>query len=240
MKSKCAIVIPVYKKYLTVFEHASLNRTCAVLGKNHDIFFVCPDSLEFSSDYDNKVHIGIERFDDGFFKSVDTYSKLCETPEFYDRFIRQGYEWMLICQLDAWVFFDRLEYFMDLDYDYYGGTHYDVGPWIGLHNGNGGLSLRKLSVFKHVCETADFSKCVKDEDCAFTRNLAHMFNLAPVDLCLTFSIQHNPTKFEYLRDIHNLPMGCHQPYKSCIWHSVWSRFIPVDYDKILLPYGKQD
>ena len=235
-KSRCAVVIPVYKRKLNKFEHASLLRTCAVLGGQHDLYFVAPESFEKTKCYETPVDIRFVRFEDKYFQSVDTYSKLCELPGFYGYFLDAGYEFMLICQLDAWVFFDRLEHFMNMGYDYFGGPHYQSGPWSGFRNGNGGLSLRRLSAMYEACVKTDFSHNFKPEDCAFTNDCTDILKLAPVDVCFTFSIQQAPVKYEYLNDIHCLPMGTHQPYISQLWHRFWSKYIPVDRETMNEPY----
>jgi hypothetical protein len=82
------------------------------------------------------------------------YNALLLLKNFYGRFIK--YNYMLIYQLDAYVFRDELEYWCSQNYDFIGA------PWItpqiitgdpvfgnrfGVVVGNGGFSLRKIDAF---------------------------------------------------------------------------------------------
>jgi hypothetical protein len=63
---------------------------------------------------------------------------------FYEVF--RQYEYMLIYQLDCWVFRDELEMWCDKGYDYIGAPFFV--KWFvdrGIYVGNGGFSLRKIS-----------------------------------------------------------------------------------------------
>lgn len=114
MSNRVIIVIPIYKKSLNANEAKSLAQCQKVLHQ-YPIIFVAPESLE--ADFiptENKV----ERFDDAYFKSPKTYNKLLINPLFYERFI--AYEFMLIHQLDAYVFKDELEKWCQKGYDYIG------------------------------------------------------------------------------------------------------------------------
>ena len=55
-------------------------------------------------------------------QSVGTYNQMMVERDFYKRFVE--YEYILIYQLDAFVFRDELEQFCDYGYDYIGA------PWI--------------------------------------------------------------------------------------------------------------
>ena len=93
-------------------------------------------------------------YDDNYFLSLNKYSKFMLNKEFYKNFIE--YDYMLIYQLDAWVFEDQLEYWCNQNYDYIGA------PWFeGFHKadesskmldfaGNGGFSLRKIDAILKV------------------------------------------------------------------------------------------
>jgi hypothetical protein len=78
--------------------------------------------------------------------------------EFYSRFTE--YEYILIYQLDAWVFSDVLADWCNKGYDYIGA------PWFELcktHEdgyklwrcGNGGLSLRRIEKFMHFTSATE-------------------------------------------------------------------------------------
>ena len=154
------IVIPIYKTELLDFEIQSLNQCVKILG-DHSIVFVHPKSLDVSTiNFDGRI--SSEKFPDHYFKNVFGYNRLMLTDSFYERFTHSKY--ILIYQLDAYVFRDELLYWCSKDYDYIGA------PWIATPNkgfkkllslfdskkkkarseifykvGNGGFSLRKVS-----------------------------------------------------------------------------------------------
>ena len=161
MQSKLVtIIIPIYKIDLSLTEQISLNQCIKILG-NHSIVFVQPESLDTSS-INFEGRISSEKFPDHYFKSVFGYNRLMLTASFYERFSHSKF--ILIYQLDAYVFKDELLYWCSKDYDYIGA------PWIATPNkgfkkvlslfdskkkkarseifykvGNGGFSLRKVS-----------------------------------------------------------------------------------------------
>lgn len=150
--NKCAIVIPIYKECLSESEILSLNQCFKILG-NYPIIFICQMSLDIGF-YENfcklkNIEFRIQQFDDKYFKGLAEYSKLLLDVNFYKQFI--DYEYILIYQLDAWVFKDKLIEWCDKGYDYIGA------PWFEGYDkpepdakllpeaGNGGFSLRKVS-----------------------------------------------------------------------------------------------
>ena len=142
--SRVIICIPVYRTVLNVFEQVSLKQLYKVLGK-YPIVFIAPQSLQF--DFGELGNgIAVERFPDYYFTGILSYSALMLNGDFYQRF--QMYEYMLVYQLDAFVFSDRLSEFCALGYDYIGAPVYRADPiwhFVGGRVGNGGLSLRKIS-----------------------------------------------------------------------------------------------
>jgi hypothetical protein len=68
---------------------------------------------------------------------------MLETPDFYKCF--STYNYLMIYQLDGWIFTNFLDYYINLNVDYIGS------PWkayiLNLDEdtvGNGGVSLRKV------------------------------------------------------------------------------------------------
>ena len=218
---KCVVVVPVYKEKLNTVEEYSLKQVVNILGDKYEIVLVCPFSLDIT--IYNKIanyNFSILRCNNNFFVSQKSYSDLCEMWQFYDSF--NEYEYMLIYQLDAWIFEDRLDYFINLDYDYIGAVHL-----VGLseinkegENGNGGFSLRKIKKFIDVCKTVDFKKVPywQLEDCAFTQRFKSYFNLAPLNICREFSFHEKP-KMQFEKNNNKLPMGCHawMKYDKYFW-----------------------
>lgn len=223
---KCVVIIPVYKKELSSVEKASLKQVVNILGYNYELVLVCPKSLDISN-YNSTANYNFSllRCSDGYFVSQRSYSDLCEEWQFYSAF--SEYEFMVIYQLDAWVFEDRLEYFINLGYDYIGAPHLVGIKGKDGENGNGGFCLRRIKVFLDVCKKTDFSNFRALEDCVFTQNLKSNFKLAPLDICRQFSFQESP-QIQFEKNGNKLPMGCHafmrfnkNFWKSYIKTSAW-------------------
>lgn len=150
MKKVC-ITIPIYKEKMSEVERASLLQCLRVLGK-YDIYLFGPTELNMS-EYSEllKDKFNYVSFDKKWFKSVDSYSTFMLTKEFYEKFV--NYEFLLIYQLDAWVFRDELEYWCEQGYDYLGAPWFeDKTPIAKMRSkaGNGGLSLRNVSACLHA------------------------------------------------------------------------------------------
>lgn len=117
-----SIIIPIYKSELTEFEKLSLEQCFKVLGK-HKICFVAPESLNL--DYYRNLfgeHFIVQYFNPKYFKGILGYNQLMLSKEFYERFLDN--EYILIYQLDCYVFRDELDYWCSQGYDYIGA------PWL--------------------------------------------------------------------------------------------------------------
>lgn len=164
---KCCIIIPIYNESPSENEVKSIKRNTSVL-KEHDIYVVCPIGLDTGGYRELGLSSFIE-FDDRFFRSNKSYSRLILSEQFYKPFLE--YEYMLIAQTDTYIL--NTEYslgqFIDIGYDYWGAP-WQRGPFDepygvrelvksvfvprprDLHVGNGGFSLRR------VCSTYDLVK----------------------------------------------------------------------------------
>lgn len=158
MRKKCIVVIPVYQQELSSFSRASFQQVLTVLGL-HDIALVTFKELDISmykevAKKHNKA-IYVEFFEKKFFESVAGYNKLCLSTQFYERFA--NYSYMLIYQLDAWVFSDELDIWCNKGYDYIGSPLFlkNSPPYIFDGVGNGGFSLRRIS---HCLEVLNSNK----------------------------------------------------------------------------------
>ena len=151
-----AIVIPVYKSKLDKFEIISLRQCLKILLK-YDIKIVAPRGLDISiyillsKEYNKQI--SFEWFSPDFFTSLNAYNKLMLSWSFYHRF--KNYSFILIYQLDSFVFRDELKYWCDQGHDYIGAPWFENfgdakidSEIIGI--GNGGFSLRKIKGFLHV------------------------------------------------------------------------------------------
>lgn len=197
MPSKVAVVIPVYKAELNPLEQISLAQVRKVLGK-YPLIFVAPEGKNFAyfAPSDKVVH-----FPPQFFKNVQTYSQLLMSPFFYEAF--EDFEYILIYQLDAFVFYDALEEFCALGYDYIGAPR----PYCTRRNfpdkrnilvGNGGFSLRRIKshcklltehteLVKRImgtrAEDGFFAYCGAREDIDFT--------VPPLEIAAMFSVEYS-------------------------------------------------
>lgn len=152
MKQTC-IVVPIYKSFkkLSKEELLSLNQLFGVLGK-HDIFFICAKSFE-PLEYiqaTKRINISpvIKKFQDQYFSSIAGYNKMMLSLNFYRKF--KAYNFMLIYQLDAFVFRNDLDEWCKKNYDFIGAPWFEAcdqnmhtNKIIGV--GNGGFSLRKIN-----------------------------------------------------------------------------------------------
>ncbi|TFU93730.1 hypothetical protein E4T81_07155 [Barnesiella sp. WM24] len=118
---KVNIVIPAYKSTLHQYEEISLRAVAANLSR-HPVTFVVPEGLDISKLTGIVKNAGVETFDPSYFQGIAGYNRLMMSEEFYDRFA--GFNYILIYQLDAYVFSDRLLEWCDKGYDYVGA------PWL--------------------------------------------------------------------------------------------------------------
>lgn len=150
MRQTVVVVIPIYKASVTRNEEISLRQCFAILG-NHPVCFLTHTALatafyeKIADEY--RVRCSFRYFDIGFFSDVSGYNKLMLSRDFYDSFA--DFEYMLIYQLDAYVFSDQLISWCEAGYDYVGA------PWITAEGtllgvGNGGFSLRNIRFFRRI------------------------------------------------------------------------------------------
>jgi len=123
MKALVAVTIPIYKQTISEDELISLTQCLSILGK-HKIIFFAPASLD-TAFYENfchgKIDFAIERFADDYFIDIPGYNRLMLSTAFYKRF--NNYKYILIYQLDAYVFRDELEYWCKQGYDFIGAPY---------------------------------------------------------------------------------------------------------------------
>ncbi|QJD79048.1 DUF5672 family protein [Spirosoma rhododendri] len=121
LTTSVCVVIPVYKPVLSAYEQISLTQCMKVLG-HYPVCLVAPRSLDLSAYTNQYPTLRVYRFDDSFFANIQAYNQLMLNAEFYRAFI--DWEYMLLYQLDAFVFRDELADWCRRGYDYVGA------PWL--------------------------------------------------------------------------------------------------------------
>jgi len=121
VKPSVCVVVPVYKNTLSHYETIALTQCIRVLGQ-YPIALVCPASLPVSLLTAQFPISTIHTFADEFFTDVQAYNRLMLSVAFYDSF--STFEFVLIYQLDAFVFRDELADWCCRGYDYVGA------PWL--------------------------------------------------------------------------------------------------------------
>lgn len=228
LSPKVAVVIPIYKEKLDDLEKISLARVRKVLWR-YPIIFVAPEGKNFSYLTPGDMLV---QFHPQYFQSGRTYSKLLMSPFFYEPFL--SFDYMLIYQLDAFVFYDALEEFCRLGWDYigaawpmsWGNVNVNKTPRVG----NGGFCLRKVAAcYKLVTQNQSLTKGNFSEDTFFALcgvNKKIDFNVAPVEVADIFSMEHYPDRcLKKLR--YKLPFGCHG----------WTKISADFYVELLAKFG---
>lgn len=152
----CAVVIPVYKERPDKNEMQSFCQCLRVLH-NYTIMIVTYLGLNLT-EYDEvakKYFVQLKKiyYSKFYFEDVVGYNKLMKSKSFYMSF--SSFRYILIYQLDAYVFRDELEYWCKQGYDYIGAPLFAESKDKRIETdtlsvGNGGLSLRKVSFFLEV------------------------------------------------------------------------------------------
>ena len=233
--SKVAVVIPIYKEELDDLEKISLAQVRKVL-KNYPRIFIAPDGKNFSYLEPGEI---LFQFPPQHFQSVKTYSQILLQPFFYEPFL--VFDYMLIYQLDAFIFYDALENFCRLGYDYIGAA-WPRYVWIGPmpagktpRVGNGGFSLRRVAACQNLLRKASvlpgyenaLKKFAEDNFFAMCGMMEDVdFNVAPVEIADCFSMEWYPDRHvKKLRG--DLPFGCHS----------WTKFSADFYVELFAQFG---
>jgi hypothetical protein len=135
----------MYRAGLLPDEVYAVRHALAFLSR-YPLFVALPRALNAPLAQFTPVH-----FEDSYFDGIAGYNRLMLSTAFYERFAR--FRYILIYQLDALVFADRLLEFCAQGWDYIGA------PWLKspkdardgfVQGGNGGLSLRHVPAFLDV------------------------------------------------------------------------------------------
>lgn len=200
-----ATVIPIYCGTLTVAEERRLRRTLENSPSN-SCFLVGPNSLQKFLQHELLTGIPFVGFPDEHFESVRTYSRWMLLPDLYREF--NAFKFVVVCQLDA-VIVQPLPLDLDFGFDYLGSPwippwHVSWNPIVGrlklvqpilrplartLRVGNGGLSIRRVNVFRRLSKLPRFSRMANEDIVIsyFHRRLGIV--LAPPELAAQFFME---------------------------------------------------
>lgn len=220
---KCIIIIPLHTFDLKDYEIMSLKQLWSFYYNKYDdidIGIIYPDNLDI---YElEKYNINLNNI-----ITFKTNLYWLSSPYAYNSYIVSNflynlvldYEYILIHQLDSFIFKDELHYWCDKGYDYLGGFDSLLILYNHIVNLNGGFSLRKTSVFNEItkqplvellplygsCEDRLFTEYVYKDKCNI-----------PIDDLLKFSIDiYNYAHIAFFNLLRNeLPFGCHAFQKS--------------------------
>jgi len=238
-KSSVAVVIPVYQASMTDAEQISLRQCMNVLG-NYPVIVVKPAALDLSAFKQQYPSLTFQSFDNSFFTGVDAYNRLMVSVDFYKAFT--AYEYILIYQLDAFVFRDELQKWCGKGYDYIGAPSLhqpefdcipaesarDFAHALSTHRVvlNGGLSLRKISSFLRYLKIYNifYPAWIGNEDMLFCQEATRLkpmklfMNLPTWREALHFAFEKSPAASYELTD-HQLPFACHawERYDAAFW-----------------------
>lgn len=135
---KVAVIIPFYRDTLSHFEEIALLQ-CEKVLINYSKIAIKPQHLVLPQKAGIVSFNNVVNFDDKFFKGIQGYNALMLSDAFYKAFL--DYEYILIYQLDAFVFKDELNYWCNQNYDYIGA------PWLRR---KGYKSLVKANAYELV------------------------------------------------------------------------------------------
>ena len=243
MKKKVAIVVPVYKQALAWNEIISWKR-CNEVFHDKDIILVHPEGMDISNYTNgNKISKSIA-LSAHFFSSVYEYSRLMCLPLFYKKFM--DYHYILVYQLDTFVFENNLDEWCDKNIDYVGAPWIDAKwteklkakiPFVDkliYPVGNGGLSLRKVKTFYYgsiylypITKFLWKKKWHEDLFWAMAgKRLIPFLKIPKVKEALKFAFEEHPEKCFELNN-KTLPFGCH----------AWEKFNPDFWEIHFEKYG---
>ncbi len=130
-----SVVVPVYRSTLDPREELSLESAFRALGAHH-LVMVKPAGLDTTALEARFPFRAIEVFEPRYFGTTRAYNRLLLSTHFYERFLASAF--MLVCQLDVYVFRDDLAAWIAKGYDYVGA------PWVS--GSSLGLEIHRLKM----------------------------------------------------------------------------------------------
>jgi hypothetical protein len=235
-KPSVAVLIPVYQSSLSGAERLSLQQGMEILA-NYPVKIVKPQSLNIDELKEHFPNLEFVSFEDKYFKGTAGYNQLLTSVHFYKEFT--AYDYILIYQLDAFVFRDELAAWCVRGFDYIGAPtlHPDEFDALPAESAqfysdslskrrfvlNGGLSLRKVQSFIRYLKIYNlfYPAWTGNEDMLFSQEATR---LIPMKLfmklpswreAMHFAFEKSPAASFKLTE-ENLPFACH----------AWERYDP--------------
>ena len=223
-----AVLVPIHRLPFQSYEVTSLFQLCRHLGSYRRII-VAPKSLDLSL-----LNLPTVRFDDEWFISIESYSRLLLSEEFYRHF--GEYTYILIYQLDCLVFSSNLSDWCNQGWHYVGAPwfqNFSTSPKDGLSAaGNGGFSLRHVEASLRVLTNAHVKQFLQSQiipEDLFWSFEAPRFDPSFIVPCAQdaskFAVESNPRYFFSLNN-NQLPFGCH--YWNRLDPNFWLTFLDAD------------
>lgn len=216
MAADPAIVIQIYKPEPDKIERISLEQCFRILGR-YPVYLVKPPHVDPGPYQEYGKFEGV--LDSGLLGSIPGYNRLMLSPGFYRNFLPR--EYILIYQLDCFVFEDNLQEWCGTGYDYIGAPWTGV-PWMqGMKHkryvGNGGFSLRKVrSTIRNLLLFYPRVRLWRhNEDIFYSFFVARYnpwFRVPRVREALKFAFESDPERC-YRMNHRQLPFGIHAWHK---------------------------
>lgn len=243
MTKSVAIVVPHHRDTFKWNELISLNRCRQVFSK-YDVILVYPKRLRKDNFLDLKLFTNYIPLSNRHFSSENAYNRLLLKPSFYRRFL--DYDFILIYQLDTFVFEDNLSRWCESGYDYIGAPWPADSGWLINYQkrfpflkrfmrrvGNGGFSLRRvkkfylLSLLIYPVGLLWRGKWHEDIFWSWVVSaLFRNFSIPDPEIALQFSFEQDPETCFALNN-QQLPFGCH----------AWEKFGFQFWSHQMLKYG---
>lgn len=232
-----AVVIPVYQSELTPAEQLSLGQCLRVLSR-YPIIIAKPHALDLSWLLGEYPQLAVKSFENLYFENIEGYNRLLTSGIFYEAFT--NFRYVLIHQLDAFVFADGLEAWCNKNFDYVGAPYLKPNHWQNdqprFYDNydknlrrillNGGLSLRNIRACLRFLKVYQlfFGPWLGNEDMLFSLTATRLFWLRPwlrlpsYREAVSFAFEKEPQRCLALNNAQ-LPFGCHawQRYDPLFW-----------------------
>ena len=229
------VVIPLYRTEINAYERIALEQCLKVLG-HYSVTLLAPDALDIDVIKAILPQAEVRRLPASHFAGVQAYNRLVLSEKFYELFT--DFTYILIYQLDAFVFHDALSEWCNRGYDYIGapwpqGDRVYPLTFRGVERlqrlfpfwnkpkhhyvGNGGFSLRKVTTCLDMLRRTGgkVRRWPYHED-IFWPHMAHLFpsdySVPSPDIAQRFAIEREPSA-AYAALGGQLPFGCHAWYK---------------------------